>query len=443
MRAYAALAAVLTSVAVTSCAPAMAPVETQVIDDIRTGTGASPRFGAPAPGVPPGVRLEDGLSREDAVAVALWNNAAFQVHVTELGFARADLVEAGMISNPVLALLLPVGPKQLEAAVRWPLEMLWERPRRVEAATHALESSAHGLVQTGLDLALAVRVAFADLALATDRQTLAEESAATLERIDKFTQSRLAAGDIAELDARAARVDATRSVQEVERAGHDVTVARERLRLLLGLTAEDGALSKLERTEGPEKCGTTRELLIRALAARPDVRAAELAIDAAAARLGWEESKVLQFTAVLDANGQRPGGFEWGPGLEVFIPIFSRNQGPQLRAETELTRASAFYVQLQQQVGLDLREAMAQFEQASQSRVTWSSRIVAPLQANVADAEKLFAAGESTYLVVLENARRLIDARLRAQEFAADRERARARVERAAGMACPVPGGTS
>ena len=53
------------------------------------------RFGATPPGLPAGVRIDDGLSRDEAVAIALWNNAAFQVSVSQLGFARADLVDAG------------------------------------------------------------------------------------------------------------------------------------------------------------------------------------------------------------------------------------------------------------------------------------------------------------------------------------------------------------
>ncbi len=45
-------------------------------------------------------------------------------------------------------------------------------------------------------------------------------------------------------------------------------------------------------------------------------------------------------------------------------------------------------------------------------------------------------AGESSYLFVLENSRRLIEARLREREIAADEQRAQARIERAVGNAC-------
>ena len=427
-----------------SCATADGSLETRVTESIRTTTGAATRLdGAQTPGLPSTVRIDDGLSRDEAVAIALWNNAAFQTSVSQLGFARADLVDAGMISNPVLSLLFPVGPKQLEATLRWPIEVLWERPKRVAAAKLSYESAASALVQSGLDLAQSARIAYTDLAFAIDRQALAADAATTLERIDTLTQSRLAAGDIAELDARAARVDAVRSAQDAQRADYDVTVARERLRLVLGLAADDPSVIKLQNTPEAGSCGSSPDLLTRALAARPDVRAAELAVQAAGARMGWEQSRILSLTAVLDANGQGKGGFEMGPGIDVGIPIFNRNQGGRARAAAEMQRAAATYLSLQRQVALDVRESTALLEQARLSRTTWTDRIVTPLRSNLADAEKSFAAGDSSYLFVLENSRRLIDARVREREIAADEQRARARLERATGAACRTSAGSA
>lgn len=407
---------------------------------LRGRTGADTRLsGIVSPAIPAGVSLDDGLTPDEAVALALWNNAAFQVSVSTMGFARADLLEAGVLSNPVLSLLFPLGPKQFEATLRWPIEVLWERPRRVAAARLALDVAAQRLVQSGLDLVLAVRVAYADLSLASDRGQLVSETAALLTRIDTLTQSRLAAGDIGDLEARAARVDAERSQQDAERAVYDVAIARGRLRLLLGLPVDTHPF-ELAATPAPATaCGTPADLLREALVARPDVRAAELGVETAAARLGWEKSRILTLTAVLDANGQGREGFEAGPGVDINLPLFSRNQGGRTRAGAELQRASAAYAAIQQQVALELREATALFDQAHQSATAWRDRVVTPLQATVADAERSFAEGETSYLFVLENSRRLTEARVRQREFAADQQRARARIERALGRSCSAP----
>jgi cobalt-zinc-cadmium efflux system outer membrane protein len=115
------LAFVLFTVSVSGCATGGAPPPADVAESIRSRTGANVRLGgAEAPAIPAGVQVDDGLSRDEAVAIALWNNAAFQVSVSQLGFARADLADAGLISNPVLSLLFPWGPKQLEWTLRWP-----------------------------------------------------------------------------------------------------------------------------------------------------------------------------------------------------------------------------------------------------------------------------------------------------------------------------------
>ena len=424
-----------------ACASIGGPDATGVAGAIQERTGAVARVaGTAAPEIPPGVSLTDGLTADEAVAVALWNNAAFQVSVSELGFARADLLDAGLLTNPVLSLLLPLGPKQFEATLRWPAEVLWERPRRVAAAHRAADVVAQRLVQSGLDLVLGVRTAYADLRLATDRQRLAGDRAAVLERTETLMAARVAAGDIATLDARPAQVDAASGRLEVDRVAQDVAVSRARLRLLAGLTEDGPAFELAAASEADVACAPPAARLREALIARPDVRAAELAVEAAAARLGWEKSRILTLSAVLDANGQGRDGFEAGPGFDVSLPIFGRNQGGRARATAELQRAAAAYVAIQQQVAAELREALALSEQARRSVEAWRARVLPPLETNLADAETQLAGGETSQLPVLEHRRRLIDAQVRAREFAADVERARARVERAIGRSCQALG---
>ena len=83
---------------------------------------------------PASVQIGDGLSEDEAVALALWNNAAFQETLADLGLSRADLVQAGMLPNPTLSMLIPVGAKPFELTAKYPIEVLWLRPGRVAAA---------------------------------------------------------------------------------------------------------------------------------------------------------------------------------------------------------------------------------------------------------------------------------------------------------------------
>ncbi len=205
MRALVALT--LTGVMCAACAPRTTSVDLNAALRERTGHTIKPADGA---ALPPGVTLEDGLTADEAVAIALWNSPSFQLVLADLGLARADLVEAGLLRNPVLSLLFPWGPKQFEWTVQFPFEVLWQRPRRVAAAQLNLESVSQRLVWDGLTLVADVRGAFADTLIAERRLALAGESAILTRRVADLTESRLRAGDISELEARSARSDAAR-----------------------------------------------------------------------------------------------------------------------------------------------------------------------------------------------------------------------------------------
>jgi len=423
---------------VSAAVSARATSDTQeTANALRERTGASARLdGAVAFSLPEGVVLDDGLTRDEAVAVALWNNAEFQVAAAGLGFARADLLEAGLITNPVLSLLFPVGPKQLEATLRLPIEILWERPRRIAAARAAGDVVAQRLIQTGLDLAAATKEAHTDLSLAQERARLAAETSTLVQRISNLTATRLAAGDIGELEARAARVDSARAMEDASRTRHDITIAAERLRRRIGLPREVSMPALVVTPGDLDPCGASESLLTEALAARPDVRAAELAIEAAARKLGWERSRVLAITALIDANGKGSQGREIGPGIDVGLPLFNRNQVGKARAAVEIQQATAAYAAARQRAALEVMEASVQYGQAAESQSAWRATVVEPLEANVAAAERSFGNGETSFLFVLENTRRLAEARGRAGELDADLKRARARIERAVGRNC-------
>jgi hypothetical protein len=89
---------------------------------------------------PVSVSLEDGLSENEAVTLALWSNAAFQETLTDLGVSRADLVQAGMFLNPTLSMLVPLGAKGLELTARAQGEMARAIPRGLaEERNHFLQ----------------------------------------------------------------------------------------------------------------------------------------------------------------------------------------------------------------------------------------------------------------------------------------------------------------
>jgi outer membrane protein, heavy metal efflux system len=387
--------------------------------------------------LPPGASVEDGLTSQEAVAIALWNSPPFQATLTDLGIARADLVEAGLLRNPIFSLLFPVGPKQLEWTLQFPLEALWQRPRRVAAAQFNAQAVGQRLVWDALTLVAQTRTAHADAVIGDRRLQLTIENADLVQRLAGITEARLRAGDISELEARSARSDAARA-QAVRRAvEHDRNLTRLTLAAILGL---DTVADQLQPVAGslvdPSSCGAEAARLEEALGSRPDVRAAEIGIEAAAERARWEHSRVLTLIGMLDANGSGDEGFELGPGVNADLPIFFRNQGALSRAEVEIERASRQYAAVRAQVVADVRSAGVRVQQAQQALAAWRDDIVPSLEIEQRQAESAYEAGEVPLFSLLDVSRRLVDGRLRLLDAEADLQRATIALERSIGRAC-------
>jgi cobalt-zinc-cadmium efflux system outer membrane protein len=163
------------------------------------------------------------------------------------------------------------------------------------------------------------------------------------------------------------------------------------------------------------------------------LRAAELAIDAAAKKAKWERSKVFTLMATLDMNGRGTRGFEAGPGIVTEPPIFNRNQGGISRAEAEVEAASRGYALVRQRIIAEVIEARQQLIQARESLADWRARVLPALERDVRIQNAAFRDGEISYLLMLLNQQRLDTARVRESEFADQAHRARVQLDRAIG----------
>lgn len=404
----------------------------RISEDLLARTGQSLNTNATPQTVslPPDIDIEDGVSESEAVVAGLWTNPAFNEALTELGVSRADLIHAGMLSNPTFSMLFPAGPKQLEFTATFPLEAFWLRPRRIAVARVQAERTAQLLVQRGLDFVRDIKFAYIHASLAQERARLAREALDVRSRISELSEKRLRGGDVSELEAATARVDALRAKEESARAQYDAQLALEKLRLLTGLPAAP----KLSAARVAPPVTTSLDQLERlALAARPDLRASELAIEAAAKRAGLAKAEIFAVSALLDANGKESGGLEMGPGMQLPIPVFNRNQAGIARAKAEMERAAWNYLAVKERVRSEVRDAHTRWTQAQETLREWQDQILPPLEATTHQAERAYQLGEVSLLLVHEHTRQFITARLRFAEIAADARAARAELERSVG----------
>lgn len=403
----------------------------------RTGARVDAFRAVDAPGVPAGVVVDDGLSIDEAVSIALWNNPEFLAALTSLEIARADLLQAGLLKNPILSLLFPLGPKQFESAVNWSVDVLWQRPKRVADARLNAEAVASQLVAHGLRLAADVKVSYLN-AIAADRAaTLSASQAALAGQIAALTAGRQRLGDASAFDVRLAEMDAARARAVSASAAADRDRAALGLRTLLGVPGGGPAFRLTAPTSSAEACGRPiQDLATASMAARPDVRAAELQVEAAGERVGLERSKILALTATIDMNGQGREGFEAGPGVAVELPVLSRNQGGRARAAAELSQATRRLQALQATVIGDIERALVTLREARELDAVLGASLATSVGLERQQAQRLYEAGEMSLLTLLDVRQRLNDVERSQLDVGVAVQRARVRLEEAMGQSC-------
>ncbi|MGC4013238.1 MAG: TolC family protein [Luteolibacter sp.] len=403
-----------------------------------------------APGsfnLPDDTQLEDGLSEGEAIRIALWNNAKFQSALAEMNIANAGVTNARIIQNPLLRYLSPTSVVNISGYLNFAVDFIWQRPSRIRAAKFDAERVRDTLIQSGFRLIRDVQVAYADLLLAGERVTITRENAKARGELARLAGVRLKYGDISRLEASTARADSASAVDDVIAANLNYKLSVNNLNNLLGIMAVDTVFQLATFTAFdslPVKISRA-ECLELAFAYRPDLRAAKTAIDAAASALGWERSKIINFTATLNFQyiSSLKGG-EWipnavNPGFQAELPIFNRNQGNIQRARAQFEKARLDYITIQQAIALQVAQAYNRYEQAYQSYLVWKNDAIPALEESVSLVQQTYQRGDISYLPVLEAMRQLQNGKQRNADAQAALRKSISELNFAIGQSAQLP----
>ncbi|MCC6357393.1 MAG: TolC family protein [Phycisphaerales bacterium] len=186
--------------------------------------------------------LAKEMTADAAVQVALLNNRSLQATYEELGVAQADLVEAGLLQNPVFygEIRFPARP-----AIPWEADIvqnfldLFVLPLRKRMADAELERAKYHVASAVLDHAAQVRSAFYSLQGAEQlhemRATTTEATEASAELANRQRQAK----NISELDRSSEQALHEQALIELALAEADVLAQRERLNGLMGVWGAD------------------------------------------------------------------------------------------------------------------------------------------------------------------------------------------------------------
>ncbi len=391
--------------------------------------------------------LADSLSVDEAVQIALLNNRALQATYEELGIAQAELVEAGLLENPVFGaeVLLP-GPEMTFAVVQDFLSVLTVSARR-QIAADALDRVTFEVGHRVLDLAAEVRAAY--YALLADEQALGllRQVVSSTEAAAELAERQRQAGSLSRRDQLVQQQLYGESLAELARTEVRLYRDREALNRLLGLWGADTGWKLPDRLpEVPETTPPLDRLEALAVEQRLDLAAARKDVQTIAETLDMNRryrflsALGIGFTAERDAEGK------WvkGPSVEFGFPLFNWGQGRIRRLEAEQRRAQHALAGLGVDIRSEIREARARL-QAAQEAALYYRRVLLPLNEQVVSETQRFYNGMLVSVYeLLESKRDQIEAAREYIEAARDYWEARANLERAVGSRLPdLPAGAS
>jgi outer membrane protein TolC len=334
-------------------------------------------------------KLDQPLSADDAVQVALLNNRGLQATYWSLGVAEAGLVQAGRLQNPVLDFKRSHGGGEvgIERTLTFNLVGLITAPmaRRIEG--RRFEQTKLLVSNEALKVATDTRRAWVDAVAATQIADYAKQVEASAQASAELSERMRKAGNWSALDMGREQAYHAQTVADVTHTQKAAVAAREKLTRLLGLSGEQAASYRLP-DHLPDLPAAPRELANVEQAAvdeRLDIQAAKLDTEQTASTLGLTRTtrfiNVLDLGAVRNTSGPTATrGYE----LTLEIPLFDWGSARVARAEATYMQSVNQLAQAAVQARSEARESYADYR-ASYDLARYYRDRVLPLRKQISE----------------------------------------------------------
>jgi len=338
--------------------------------------------------------LEHELTIDAAIQIALLQNQQLQSVYEDLGVAQAELVQAGLLKNPVfdaaVRLRVAGGPVNPELAIAQDFLDLLFIPMRTRVARAEFEAAKQRVTGAVLDLAGSVRIACYELQaelqlLDLEKAVLASSDAAAA------AAARLhAAGNVTDLELASEQALAAEARLDVAAAEAHVVDLRERLNALMGLWGDQTGWTLAGRLQEPpqEEIDLTG-LEGRAVTASLDLADMRAQVAAARERVGL--ARVAGPLPSLDGGvvaDRDDGEWEVGPSVALPLPLFDQGQAQVATSAAELRRTERRFHALAVQLRAAVRAARSNLL-AARHRAVFYQRVLLPLRQRVFEQTQL------------------------------------------------------
>lgn len=395
-----------------------------------------------------GELLDGELTVDEATEVALLNNPSLRASFAALGASRANVVQAGMFTNPSfsLGLQFPEGGDVTKITLGFAQQVadLWQIPVRKKVAEAELEQALSEVAGQGLAIAAEARKGCYRLLAAQQVLSIVHDGRDLAQRALTVAEAQFDAGEVSQLDLSLARVAVLDVDLELIAVERECTASRIDLTRTLGLSQDESTWELADDLPSstvpfPEDSA----LVATALLQRFDSRSALAQVARAEEQLALEYCRVFsdvtvgvdferpdqrtlpgrkvladtvrssiaagQLTAPsLQSRGERQIDKAQiidsllGPSLTVTLPLWDQNQAQIAKAGLVATQRRHELEAVLVTVATDVRQAVAAARMAEAQVALYEKDVLPEAERNAYLALELYEAGEQDMLPLLD-----------------------------------------
>lgn len=303
------------------------------------------------------------LTADSAIQIALLNNPKIQAIFEEIGIARSDLVEAGLISNPSFSIEVRYPhikglQTNIEYLITSSLLDIFLIPLRTRLAATEFEQTKLKVSNEILNIAFDVRETYYELASEKKKigyiQTVVELTSINNEIVSR----QLNIGNINTLEFQLSQSRLLEAELELAKSQAEIIRLREKMNRLLGFTEEVCLIipDYLDGIDYQEFDPCALETI--AIEKRLDLQVARFEIVRLGQMLGLKDWWTYTNLQGGLAGERDPDGTNLiGPGFSGELPIFNYGQAARMRLFSQLRQAQDRLAELEIQVRSEVREA--------------------------------------------------------------------------------------
>ncbi len=312
------------------------------------------------------------ITLDDAIQMALRHNHNLLAARTTIQQSEDEEITANLRPNPVLigdAQFIPIfqpdqfssayldNSAQFDLGISYLFERGRKRQHRLQAAKDQTAVTRSQVTDNERTLTFQVATQFIGVQLAESALGLAQDDLKSFQNTVDISQERYRAGDISEDDFLKIKLQLLQFQTDASQAQLAKVQALSDLRQLLGYESVSPDYDVAGSLDYQPLNTHLEDLQAKALATRPDLRAAQQGVTAATSQ--YELAKAqgkhdvtaqVNYTHVADVSTASLFG-------QIQLPIFDRNQGEIARAQVAITQAQEQEKATSDQVMTDVEDA--------------------------------------------------------------------------------------